>query len=424
MFANEVADPGVTTEPSRSLIELQHRELRPIVLHARDFSVSDRPRTRDALYVSALYLWMFSSFGLFGPFAAEFLRQAGLAPASVPLFFAATRLVRVLSAPTWTAFVDRRSSARDVLLWTSVPTAAFFTWMALVPAGWTWLIAYLAFIVLRGPAVSLCDVLALDAASREDTTYGKIRLWGTVGYCGGAFAAGALHQVHAGRAVLLLSLLATVLAGVSVFKLPAVSGPKSTSYLKDVGALLRKPRYVALLGCAALHQLGLGTYDMLYAPWAAARTSGTVAGLSIAVGGVAEVAFMLFGAGLLRKLGAHRALALAFTASALRWALLGRWTSPAAIVGLQLFHALTFGCFYLAAVQTVERESPVTIRASAQGFFATSTFGIAAALGLAVASPLQRAGGLTLVFDAAAACALVAAVIAWFALKPSVERAQ
>lgn len=367
---------------------------------------------------------MFSSFGLFGPFAAEFLRQAGLSATSVPLFFAATRLVRVVSTPTWTAFVDKRSSARDVLLWTSVPTAFFFAWMAFVPAGWTWLLAYLAFVVLRGPSVSLCDVLALDTAARENTTYGKIRLWGTLGYCAGAFAAGALHERHAGRAVLLLSLAATVLGGVSVFKLPRVEAPKSKGYLKDIGALLRRPRYVVLLVCAALHQLGLGTYDMLYAPWAAAKTSGTVAGLSIAVGGVAEVAFMLWGTPLLRALGAHRALSLAFAASAVRWLLLGRAVSPFAIVGLQLFHALTFGCFYLAAVQTVEREAPPTIRASAQGLFTTTAFGVAAALSLAVSSPLQKRGGITLVFDVAAGCALAAALLAWVGLRPNSARAE
>ncbi|MFO0559590.1 MAG: MFS transporter [Polyangiales bacterium] len=384
-------------------------------------------RAHDALFVSLLYLTMFASFGLYGPFAATFLQQAGLSATSVPLFFAATRMVRVVSSPSWAAFVDKRSSARDVLLWTSVPTALFFAWMAFAPAGWTWLAAYLAFVVLRGPAVSLCDVLALDAAERANTTYGKIRLWGTVGYVGGAFAAGALHERHQGRAVLLLALGATLLGGVSVFKLPRVEAPKSKSYLKDVRALLSRPRYVALIACASLHQLGLGTYDLLYAPWAASKTSGTIAGISIAVGGLAEVGFMLWGAPLLTRLGPHRSLALAFAASALRWILLGRWTSPTAIIGLQLFHALTFGCFYLAAVQTIERESPPTIRASAQGFFTTVAFGVAAAAGLAVASPLQRAGGITLVFDAASLCALLAAAIALFALAPagdSLDRAQ
>lgn len=386
--------------------------------------MSDRPARRDALLVSALYLTLFTSFGLFGPFAAEFLREAGVSAASVPLFFALTRLLRVVSTPAWTAFVDKRSNARDVLLITSVPTALFFGWMAVSRPGWTWLVAFVLFTVLRGPSVSLCDVLALDTAARANTTYGKIRLWGTVGYCVGAFAAGALHERHMGRAVLALSLAMTVMGGVAIQRLPPAQGPKSSGYLKDLGVLFRNRRYVALLLCAALHQLGLGTYDMLYGPFAAQKTSGTIAGIAIAAGGVAEVSFMLWGASLLRALGPHRSLALAFGASALRWALIARASSPAAIIALQLFQSLTFGCFYLSAVQLIEREAPPTIRASAQGFFTTSTFGVAAAVCLAVSSPLQRVGGLPLVFNVAAVCALVASVIALFAFAPSADRAQ
>jgi PPP family 3-phenylpropionic acid transporter len=347
------------------------------------------------------------------------LLQAGLSASAVTLFLALTRVVRVVSTPLWTALVDARSSARDVLLWTSVPTAAFFAWMGATRPGWSWFAAFVLFVVLRGPSVSLCDVLALDAAARAQTPYGKLRLWGTVGYCAGAFIAGALHQRHASRAVLWLSFAVTLVGAVSVWRLPRVQAPRREGILRGLRALLSNRRYVLLLVCAALHQIGLGAYDMLYAPWAASRTSGTIAGLSIAVGGVAEVLFMLWGGPALRALGTHRALALAFSVSAVRWWLLARWTSPVAIVGLQLAHALTFGAFYLAAIELVEREAPAEVRASAQGLFTTVTFGIAAALGLVIAAPLQRVGGLGLVFEVASGCALLASVIALFGLKIS-----
>ncbi len=374
--------------------------------------------------MSVLYLTLFASFGLFGPFATTYLLQAGLSASGVTLFLAFTRAMRVVSTPAWTAWVDTRSSPRDVLLWTGIPTALFFAWMAMSAPGWTWLLAFVLFTVLRGPSVSLCDVLALDAAARSDTRFGKIRLWGTVGYCGGAFAAGALLHHRAPRAALWASLGATVLGSLAVARLPRVEAPRRKGFVRDLGALLQRPRYLLLLLCAALHQVGLGAYDVLYAPWAASRTNGTIAGLSIAVGGLAEVLFMLWGGPSLRALGTHRALALAFGASAVRWLLLGRWTSPVAIVGLQSLHALTFGAFYLSAVAMVEREAPATVRASAQGLFTASTFGIAAAAGLALAAPLQRAGGLNLVFDVAAGCAVLAAGLALAGLRDHPSSAQ
>jgi len=379
--------------------------------------LAERTPARDALWVSVLYLTLFGSFGLYGPFVGDFLRQAGLSAASLPIFFAATRLVRVVSTPVWTAWVDTKSNARDALLVSSVPTALFFLWMLFSSPGLSWLFAYALFVILRGPSVSLCDVLAIDASARANTTYGKLRLWGTVGYCAGAFGAGALLERNAGRAVLALTLATTILGALSVQRLPTVETPKRGSYLADLRTLLSQRRYVLLLLCSSLHALGLATYDMLYGPWAKSHTNGTIAGLAIAVGGVAEVLFMLSGGPLLRWLGGNRALALAFAASAARWVCLARATSPVAIVSLQLLHAFTFGAYYLASIEIVERESPPGVRASAQGLFTTVSFGVAAAIALAVASPLIRRGGLALVFDVAAACALLAAAIAFVGLR-------
>ncbi len=372
---------------------------------------------RDATSVSVLYVTLFASFGLFGPFAPTYLQRAGLSASGVTLFLALSRALRVISTPVWTGWVDARSSPRDALLLSGPPTMVFFAWMIATEPGWTWLLAFALFTVMRGPSVSLCDVLALDAAERAGTRYGRIRLWGTVGYCGGAFAAGAALHRGAPGAALVASLTVTALGTLAVARLPRVKAPPRAGILRDVRALLGRPRYLLLLVCAALHQVGLGAYDVLYAPWAAARTNGTIAGLSIAVGGASEVLFMLWGGGLLQRLGPRGSLALAFGASAARWVLLARWTSPAAIVGLQTLHALTFGAFYLSAVSLVEREAPPTVRASAQGLFTACTFGVAAAAGLALAAPLQRAGGIGLVFDVSAACAALATAVALLGLR-------
>jgi hypothetical protein len=70
-----------------------------------------------------------------------------------------------------------------------------------------------------------------------------------------------------------------------------------------------------------------------------------------------------------------------------------------------------------ASIEIVEREWPSGVRASAQGLFTTVSFGVAAAIALAVASPLIRRGGLALVFDLAAACALLAAASPFVGLR-------
>lgn len=304
---------------------------------------------------------------------------------------------------------------------TSLPVAAIFVVMLLTPPGWPWLVGFAAFIAFRGPAISLTDVLALDAAASANIAYGRLRLWGTVGYCFGALAAGAMFQRHATKMLLSTTLIATLLAFFTLFGLARVVRATKHGIWRDLGLLVRRPRYRILLLCSALHQLGLSSYDNLYSPWAAEKTSGTIAGVAVVVGGLSEVAFMAFASAWVQRTGPARTMAIAFVASALRWVLLGRCTTPLAIMGLQVLHALSFGAFYVAAVGLVEKEARGTVRASAQGIFTTVTFGVATGLSLLLAAALVNRGGIKLVFDVSAVAALFAAAIALVGLRHETE---
>jgi PPP family 3-phenylpropionic acid transporter len=373
--------------------------------------------------VSTLFVTLYGSFGLFGPFAATLLQQAGLTLSGATLFLSLTRLIRVMTTPIWTGIVDARSTPRDVLLLTSLPVALLFVAMLFTAPGWPWLVAYAMFIAFRGPAISLTDVLALDTAASAQVPYGRLRLWGTVGYCAGALAAGAMFQRHATQYVLLTTLTATILASITLLGVHRGPIVRRQGIWSDLKLLLARPRYRLLLMCSALHQMGLSAYDNLYSPWAAEKTSGFIAGLGVVVGGLSEVLFMAVATPWVVRMGAARTFALSFVASGLRWILLGRCTSVSAILGLQVLHALSFGAFYIAAVAMVEQEARGTVRASAQGIFTTISFGVATGVSLLISSALVRHGGIKLVFDFAASASALAAVIALVGLRstPTVD---
>jgi PPP family 3-phenylpropionic acid transporter len=124
---------------------------------------------------------------------------------------------------------------------------------------------------------------------------------------------------------------------------------------------------------------------------------------------VAEIAVLLAFPLLERRLSMRALLAAAFAASSLRWFLVSRADSAAALVSLQLLHAFTFGVFWPSAVGAMARFVPPRLRATGQALFGATVFG----LGNAVAYQLAGAG-----YDASGSAAPVFAWAALAALAP------
>jgi PPP family 3-phenylpropionic acid transporter len=177
-----------------------------------------------------------------------------------------------------------------------------------------------------------------------------------------------------------------------------------------------------ILVCSALVQIGLAPYDCLFPAYLTRLASSTYAGVAVAVGAMAELAFMLSGARIVQRVGNGRVFVIACGSGLVRWGLMAVTTSPVALIALQLFHALGFGAFYLSAVALVDEESPLEVRASAQGIFNAVCFGIGAAASLSWAGFIEPFVGLRGVFaigSVASAFAALLAIKAERALQPA-----
>lgn len=66
---------------------------------------------------------------------------------------------------------------------------------------------------------------------------------------------------------------------------------------------------------------------------------------------------MLLAARILKRIGHERTLLLAAFFYALRWGIQWLFPVPAVMVGIQVLHGLSFGLFYVAAVEYVAEAS-------------------------------------------------------------------
>jgi PPP family 3-phenylpropionic acid transporter len=181
-----------------------------------------------------------------------------------------------------------------------------------------------------------------------------------------------------------------------------------------VRALLGAADFRLFLLVSFLGQAAQSSYDLCYSLHLRdLGVPGSIVGAAWAIGVVAEVALMGWGAPLLARAPPPRLLLIAFGGAAIRWLLVASVRSPAAQLGLQPLHALSFGLMWLASLAyTKDRVSP-HILATAQGLFTTS-MSAGSVVGMLVWGALYRRSGGGATFGTAAvvsACACACATV-------------
>jgi PPP family 3-phenylpropionic acid transporter len=250
------------------------------------------------------------------------------------------------------------------------------------------------------------------AGARAGASYARIRLFGSLGFVvvaqGLGLALGARGDLR-GDVLVPLSVVACV-AGYALVarRLPAAPPPPSRPSLADLSALLDDRRLLAILGICALHWAGCAPFHLFYG--VLVRDHGLAAGytgLGMATGVGAEIGFLLLFPRLERRLSLGSLLAVAFAGTSLRWALVSRADSAAALVGLQVLHGLTFGLFWGAAVKAMSIAVPSRLRATGQALFSAVVFSGGNAVGYALSGAgYDRYGSASPLFAWAAALEL------------------
>ena len=270
------------------------------------------------------------------------------------------------------------------------------------------LIGWITYAVFSVSVGGLADALAV-ARVRAGAAYGRLRMWGSVGFVVAAVAFGgvlwARHgTVNAGAdwLVPVAMWLALVAAFVAALPLRGTGETSARPRAADVKALVAEPRLLLLLLAAALHWICLTPYNVYLGVFL--RDLGLPPpawGLAYAIGTVAEVAVLAVFRRLEARFRLDVLLAIAFGASSVRWLAIAALDATWALIAVQLLHGLSFGLFWSAAIALIAATVPGSLRATGQALLVIS-INVGGAIGNAVTGRLYDASGPRLMFVLAA----------------------
>jgi PPP family 3-phenylpropionic acid transporter len=360
--------------------------------------------------IEVFYFFLFGVVAVGMAYMPAHLRALGFSGAQISTALAIAPLMSLVVPLAWAWLADRTQRHDRVLRF--IALGAFLGFSPLV-WGHRWaarsfavvLTGYLGYAVFFVGMGGLADALAV-ARVRAGAVYGRIRLWGSLGWILVALGVGALLGTSAPRlgGLLVPAAMWAALAG-AFFASLQVGGTGERAVrprLDDVRVLLGEPGLRLLLLAGALHWACMAPYNVFFGVFL--RDLGLPPvwwGLAYSAGVAAEMLVLLYFHRAHARLSLDVLLAAAFVTSAVRWAGNAILRAPAALIALQALHGMTFGMFWSAGIAMVAATVPPKLRATGQALLVMS-INVGGAVGNLVVGRFYDTAGPRALFAAAA----------------------
>ena len=377
---------------------------------------------RSAWPIMAFYFLSFIAAGIYMPYLQLYFRRIGLTGTQIGTLTAVMPFVGLLLPLAWGVLADlTRAQHRLLSLAVAASTLSFMAF-PLVKGFGPLLAVNMLFAAFNSPIGPLTTSVLFDHLERFGGDYGRIRVWGSVGYglavwlSGRTIQATSLHSMFYGY-----GLFAGLALMASLWLPPPEGRPIGRRIGQEAVQLLHRPSFLLFLACAFGWRIFTSVYYTFFTIYLdALGASEGLIGIAWGTALVGEILIIRFSGAILERMGVVRFYALGLLGTALRWAVYGFIRAPAAIIPFQVLHGLTYGATATATVIYAERSVSSELRASAQGLLHSVMWGLGGVIGSLLVGPLYDLIGVQNLFRISSIGALfIGLVILLWVREPS-----
>lgn len=342
---------------------------------------------RSFLLLCTHCFFAFAALGTFYPYFALFLREnVALSSSQVGLVISIPPLVGLFAQPAWGQLADRTGSRVRVLVVLCIGAATGFAVLSQAQGLLATAIATFGLAIFLSPLFPLSTSVTFGALP-SSSLFGRVRVWGTVGYLivvvsaprllaqlraagvsespvpeglGGPSEPGLPLMFYLAAACCLISAGAAAL-------LPKHAGLAVRAQRGDLRALFSEPAFARVLVFSTGIQLCLNGPMQLFPLYVRSR-GGTMTDLSnlwICMA-LLEIPLILGSSRLFRAVGVTRMMLIASAAGGVRWVVCALVPSLPGVYAVQALHALVVTGLNVGTALYVEQIVPERLRSTAQ----------------------------------------------------------
>lgn len=360
----------------------------------------------------ALFLFCYYAHaGTWSTYATLFFADKGMTVAQIGVLMSMIQVLRIVGPNVWGYVADHYDRRVLVLRLAGFAALAGFSGFFFGSTFGHFMLAMVILNLFTSGQAPICEALMLSEMKGDLTYYGRIRMWGSIGFIVSVTLASVALERY-GIVTLPWVAAALLIATIAAaFRLRDVPRRTHATAPPPLLSLLRRREVMAFFASTALMvsaHTSLYTFYSLYLE--RNGYSKTVIGAMWSLGVLAEVMLFYFQAPLFKRWGAMRMMYLALGVGVLRFLMIGSGSHIVwLLVAAQVMHAATFALHHSSSVMSLQRWFSGPLQARGQALYMSISYGIGGSLGgLFLAQWWERAGAESVYYVASALVALSA----------------
>jgi PPP family 3-phenylpropionic acid transporter len=318
------------------------------------------------------YFVLFTVMAIVYPYFQMFLRARGFSDAQVGYLQGFVALAGVCGPLLIGYIADRTGRRRALTAFCLIAFAALVVPLNRTSSFWlaAALVAGVGFTVRT--TIPLTDTLAATQLPDPIHQYGRVRIWGSIGFIVALVGIRALRLVddQSSSSMAAGMLVATGICLLSTLALLREGPPAAREHRTDAPASGGFDSVFWLFVLATgLHQWGMSAYYSFFTMYLHDRLGMANGAWVWAIGSAAEVPLLFFGGRIIRRFGLSAMLRASMAAVALRLGIIGLAPTLWVVLPSQVLHAMTFGVFHAASIEFLRRKVPSARRGLAMALY-------------------------------------------------------
>ena len=388
--------------------------------------MSAATRPAQSLNFALFFFAYYGYVGVFSPYASLYFADRGLSATQIGILMSLMQVMRIFGPNVWGWVADQSRRRVLVLRLTSVAAALTFCGM-FVGQSFMFFFALMVTVNLftsaQGP---ISEALMLSSMRGDLTHYGRVRLWGSVGFIVLVTLSGYALDWQGIELMPWIALLMLVMVTSVTFSLheePATQHAQPSNSVREL--LSRK----SVLSFFASTFLMIAAHSSLYVYYSLYLSdmgySKSVIGLMWSLGVIAEILFFFYQAPLFRRFGVRKLMLFSLGIAVIRFLMIG-WgaQSLAILLVAQVLHAATFGVHHSASVATLQRWFAGSLQARGQALYISISYGLGGTVGGLLLSACWDTFGARWVYVLASIMSLLGLIAAQLSYRWQDEEAQ
>ena len=322
---------------------------------------------------SSWYFLMYFAFGGFFPLFSQLLTSFKLEGSILGIIFSLGSFATIISQPFWGYVNDKLKKPKHVVNFLLVSSSFmifcfFFTKGAFIIG-----LIYLIFMFFNSGISSVTDSTILSSG----IPFGKIRLWGSIGYAVGVQISGLISQKLGINSILGVYIIFMILSMLIMEKINFKEASSHKIRVQDFKDLFRNKKYLLLsLSCFLIGGSIVGNnnyFGLLYK-----ELGGSIAGIGLAflLFAGSEAPFMAIYQKISGKINLIYGLIIISIFSALRWLIYSLNVNPKILLFTFFLQGISVGGYLVLTTLYVAKITEEKVRTTALSLFGALSMGL------------------------------------------------